>query len=319
MQSVSYYALTTHLYIFMFTIYIYTCIHASLHPIHLHARKLWYIYLILVGLLWFRFFSHARICIHPSCDIHVVGLPYFDAMCFSSHIHTCIYYNSNTHTHTQLRTFTWAHILLLIYFLRVSQHTYTHAHIPTHAYMHLYAHMEIHTFYVSTYTHTHRHGERESTNASTHICTRTHITTHMHACTQSHMLLHTYILRVTTHSHKKGERARAIAHTHTHPHTHACTHVYTLTNTLAAPYIYPKRPHPPHTHTHTHGERARTHIYTRHPIHLHASKLWCKYMWDLLLWFHLSHTHVHVYVYRCASSHVYLEIYPSMCLWASVI
>ena len=51
-------------------------------------------------------FLTPRICIHASCDNHVVGLPYFDAMCFSSHIHTCIYYNSNTHTHTQLRTFT---------------------------------------------------------------------------------------------------------------------------------------------------------------------------------------------------------------------
>ena len=98
----TYYALT-HFYVYNIYIHKHTCIIAS-YPL---ARVQVVIYTFDIGWLTvISFFLHARICIHASCDNHVVGLPYFDAMCFSSHIHTCIYYNSNTHTHTQLRTFT---------------------------------------------------------------------------------------------------------------------------------------------------------------------------------------------------------------------
>jgi len=169
MQSVSYYALTTHLYIFMFTIYIYTCIHASLHPIHLHARKLWYIYLILVGLLWFRFFSHARICIHPSCDIHVVGL--HTLMLCVSHlifIRVSITIQTHIHTHNYAPSHRHTYCCLYISYMSVSTHTHTHTFPHTHTCTSMRTWKYIHSMHQHTRTHTGMVRERARTLAHTY-------------------------------------------------------------------------------------------------------------------------------------------------------
>ena len=145
----------------------------------------------------------------------------------------------------------------------------------------------------------------------------------MHAITRAHK--HTccciHISYASQHIHKKRREARAIAHTHAHAHTHACTHLYTLTNTLAAPYIYPTRPHP-HTHTHTHGERARTHIYTRHPIHLQASKLWCMYLIFATVLSFVSHTrtciHLQKRTFTCIPWNISIHVFVSICNLACV-
>ena len=71
--------LITHLYMYIFTMYIYTCIYSSVNPIHLCASKLWYI--CMLADFSFFFLTHTYMYTFSDAHLHMFTFKY---------IHSCV-------------------------------------------------------------------------------------------------------------------------------------------------------------------------------------------------------------------------------------